>query len=394
MRALLTPSNGTHKTIFFTGKGGVGKSSLSCVTAVHLAGQGFTTLLLTTDPAAHIGQVLGVPVGDHPSPVTGVPGLWAARIDPKTASDEYKARVLKDARPRYSAEMLAALREKLESPCTEEMAAFDKFAGYVDSDAYDVIVFDTAPTGHTLRLLELPFDYSQQVELMVATTQQGSDVRAETQARFASLIARLRDPERSVFVFVVYPESTPIVEAHRAMIDLKDAGIPTQLVVANQVIPADQATNRFFQSRREMQVRHLGEMDARFGVPLLVLPLLDREIRGLPVVNHAAALLFGPAGGLTLDFRCLRRACRMKPAVHLLTETAEHVIQIAFSCGCQNASRQGYPKAHQKHCPNRFSQLFIRKQSLARLRPLPRQNQRCRICPAKPNPKRRIHFVP
>ena len=293
LRALLTPSNGTHKTIFFTGKGGVGKSSLSCVTAVHLAGQGFTTLLLTTDPAAHIGQVLGVPVGDHPSPVTGVPGLWAARIDPKTASDEYKARVLKDARPRYSAEMLAALREELESPCTEEMAAFDKFAGYVDSDGYDVIVFDTAPTGHTLRLLELPFDYSQQVELMVATTQQGSDVRAETQARFANLIARLRDPERSVFVFVVYPESTPIVEAHRAMIDLKDAGIPTQLVVANQVIPADQATNRFFSSRRQMQAKYLGEMEERFGLPVLVMPLLDHEIRGLPVVRRAADLLFG-----------------------------------------------------------------------------------------------------
>jgi arsenite-transporting ATPase len=296
LRALLAPSNGTHKAIFFTGKGGVGKSSLSCITAVQLAGQGFRTLLLTTDPAAHIGQVLDVPVGDHPAPVTGVPGLWAARIDPKTASDEYKARVLKDARPRYSAEMLAALREELESPCTEEMAAFDKFAGYVDSDEYQVVVFDTAPTGHTLRLLELPFDYSQQVEMMVATTQQGRDVRADTQARFASLIARLRDPARSVFVFVVYPESTPIVEAHRAMIDLKDAGIPTQLVVANQVIPADQTTNRFFRSRREMQVRHLREMETRFGVPLLVLPLLDREIRGLPVVNHAAALLFGPAG--------------------------------------------------------------------------------------------------
>ena len=296
LSSLLTPSNGTHKAIFFTGKGGVGKSSLSCVTAVHLASQGFKTLLLTTDPAAHIGQVLDVPVGDHPSPVTGVPGLWAARIDPKTASDEYKARVLRDARPRYSADMLAALREELESPCTEEMAAFDKFAGYVDSDEYDVIVFDTAPTGHTLRLLELPFDYSQQVELMVTTTKQSSDVRAETQARFASLIARLRDPERSVFVFVVYPESTPIVEAHRAMLDLKDAGIPTQLVVANQVIPADQATNRFFRSRREMQVRHLGDIETRFGVPLLVLPLLDREIRGLPVVTRAAELLFGPAG--------------------------------------------------------------------------------------------------
>jgi arsenite-transporting ATPase len=293
LQALLTPSNGTGKAIFFTGKGGVGKSSISCITAVHLARQGLKTLLLTTDPAAHIGQVLDVPVGDHPAPMAAVPGLWAARIDPKSASEEYKARVLKDASARYSKDMMAALREELESPCTEEMAAFDKFTEYVDSDDYDVIVFDTAPTGHTLRLLELPFDYSQQVELMVATTQQSNDIRAETRARFESIISRLRDPERSVFIFVVYPESTPIVEAYRAMLDLKDAGIPTQLVVANQVIPEDQATNSFFRSRRTMQVKYLGEIEGRFRVPVLVLPLLDQEIRGLPVVSRAAAALFG-----------------------------------------------------------------------------------------------------
>ena len=293
LQALLTPSNGTGKAIFFTGKGGVGKSSISCITAVQLARQGLKTLLLTTDPAAHIGQVLDVPVGDRPAPVAAVSGLWAARIDPKTASEEYKARVLKDASARYSKDMMAALREELESPCTEEMAAFDKFTEYIDSENYDVIVFDTAPTGHTLRLLELPFDYSQQVELMVATTKQSSDIRAETRARFESIISRLRDPERSVFVSVVYPESTPIVEAYRAMHDLKDAGIPTQLVVANQVIPEDQATNGFFRSRRAMQVKYLGEIEERFRVPVLVLPLLDQEIRGLPVLSRAAASLFG-----------------------------------------------------------------------------------------------------
>jgi arsenite/tail-anchored protein-transporting ATPase len=299
LRALLTPSNGKGKAIFFTGKGGVGKSSISSITAVHLARQGLKTLLLTTDPAAHIGQVLDVPVSDHPAPIATVPHLWATRIDPKTASEEYKARVLKDASARYSEVMMTALREELESPCTEEMAAFDKFTEYVDSDSYDVIVFDTAPTGHTLRLLALPFDYSQQVELMVATTQQSSNIRAETGARFENIISRLRDPERSVFVSVVYPESTPIVEAYRAMLDLKDTGILTQLVVANQVIPEDQATNSFFRNRRAMQLKYLGEIEERFGVPVLILPLLDQEIRGLPVVNRAAAVLFSTGATIT-----------------------------------------------------------------------------------------------
>lgn len=281
------------KAIFFAGKGGVGKTSVSCINAVHLARQGLKTLLVTTDPAAHIGQVLDVPVGDRPAPVAGVPNLWAARIDAKRATEEYKARILKEARRRYSEEMLVAMREELESPCTEEIAAFDKFTQYVDSDGYDVIVLDTAPTGHTLRLLELPFDYSQQAELMVTTTQEGGALRAETRARFNRIIARLRDPDRTVFAFVVYPESTPVVEAHRASQDLAAAGIRTQLVVANQVIPEEQATNVFFRNRRAMQMNYLGEIERRFGVPVLMLPLLDEEIHGLSVVERAATLLFG-----------------------------------------------------------------------------------------------------
>lgn len=290
---LLTPQNGTGKAVFFTGKGGVGKTVVSCAAALCLARQGVRALLLTTDPAAHIGQVLDVPVGDRPAPVPSTPGLWGARIDAKQATEEYKARILAEAKGRYSEDMLLAIREELESPCTEEMAAFDKFLAYLDSAEYDVVVFDTAPTGHTLRLLELPFDYSQQVKLMVTTTQQGGALRAETQDRFNRVIARLRDPERTVFAFVLYPESTPVVEAYRASQDLAAAGIPTQFVVANQVIPADLATNSFFRSRQAMQTRYLREVERRFGVPVVVLPLMDQEIRGLAAVERAAGLLCG-----------------------------------------------------------------------------------------------------
>ena len=294
LKQLFTPANGGGKMIFFTGKGGVGKTSISCIAATHLAQLGFKTLLLTTDPAAHLGQVLDVPVGDRPAAIASVPNLWATRIDPKKATEEYKARVIEDARKRYSADMLAAMREELDSPCTEEMAAFDKFTEYADTNGYDVIVFDTAPTGHTLRLLELPFDYSEQVEMMVATTKESGDIRAQTRARFEHIIARLKDPEQSVFVSVVYPESTPIIEAYRAMLDLKATGIPTQLVVANQVIPANHSSNAFFANRRAMQIKYLNEIQGRFGTPVLIMPLLDKEIRGVEVLNHAAQLLFAP----------------------------------------------------------------------------------------------------
>ncbi len=279
--ARLARPSGSGQALFFTGKGGVGKTTVSCLAAVHLAQQGRRVLLLTTDPAAHIGQVLDVPVGDTPAPVPGAPGLWAAQIDPKRATEEYKARILEEARARHSEEMLQALREELESPCTEEIAAFDKFTEYADADGWDTVVFDTAPTGHTLRLLALPFDYSQQVEMMVATTQEGVALRADTRSRFERIIARLRDPARTLFAFVLYPESTPVVEAHRASLDLAAAGIPTQLVVANQVIGAEQATNAFFRRRRAMQQKYLSEIDRRFGVPVLEIPLLGEEPRGI-----------------------------------------------------------------------------------------------------------------
>ncbi len=178
-------------------------------------------------------------------------------------------------------DVVAALEEQFRSPCTTEMASFDRFVDFMEGGEWDLVVFDTAPTGHTLRLLELPVDYSQQVELMVATTKESAVLRTETRSRFERIIARLRGRERTVFAFVVYPESTPVVEAHRASLDLGAAGITTQLVIANQVIPPEQATNGFFQRRRAMQLRHLEDIGRRFGVPVLEIPLLDEEPRGI-----------------------------------------------------------------------------------------------------------------
>ncbi len=141
--------DGQTKAIFFTGKGGVGKTTVSCAAAFQLASEGYRTLLLTTDPASHIGEVLSQHVGDTIQPVNGVKNLVATIIDQRKATEEYKERILKDAKAKYSADMLIAIKEELESPCTEEMAAFDKFMHYVESDEFDVVVFDTAPTGHT-----------------------------------------------------------------------------------------------------------------------------------------------------------------------------------------------------------------------------------------------------
>jgi len=285
---------GRSKSIFFTGKGGVGKTVVSCATAYALAAQGYKTLLLTTDPAAHIGEVLERPVGDVIRAIAGIPHLYAAQIDQEKALVEYKSRILEEARQNYSEDMLVALKEELESPCTEEMAAFEKFLSYAESDEYEAVVFDTAPTGHTMRLLQLPFDYNEQVGLMVATTQRSAGVKTETQERFARMISRLKDPRRTVFAFVMYPESTPVIEAHRAFGDLKDAGMTAQFVVANQVLEPGRCTNSYFRSRRRMQDKYLHEIRDRFQLPVATLSLFETEIIGLHMVKRAAGDLYGP----------------------------------------------------------------------------------------------------
>jgi arsenite-transporting ATPase len=290
----LVPANGCGRTLFFAGKGGVGKTALSCVTAVWLARHGYRTLLLTTDPAAHIGDVLGRPVGDEVKPVAGADNLWAVQIDPKAAAKAYKARILEQARQQGRLpESLQAMAEELESPCTEQIAAFDRFIAYAPLDRYDVLVFDTAPTGHTLRLLELPVDWSQQLDVKVYASAELAQADAAAKARFAQVIEMMRDRRRSTFAFVMYPESTPVIEAWRAVEELRTVGIEPGLVMANQVLPPEQCTTEYFCRRALMQARYLGEMTERFRVPVVTVPLLAREVQGLDVLNQLGERIYG-----------------------------------------------------------------------------------------------------
>ncbi|MEX1275089.1 MAG: ArsA-related P-loop ATPase, partial [Bacteroidota bacterium] len=128
--------------------------------------------------------------------------------------------------------------------------------------------------------------------LMVTTSDKSTAAKSETQKRFERIIARMKDPERSVFAFVVYPESTPVVEAYRAMLDLKGAGIPTQFVVANQVLSPEYCRNDYFARRLAMQAKYLKEIRERFQLPMAVMPLLETEIKGLAMVERAAQELF------------------------------------------------------------------------------------------------------
>jgi arsenite-transporting ATPase len=283
-----------RRTIFFAGKGGVGKTVASCITAVWLARQGHKTLLLTTDPAAHLGDVLDSPVGSEITPVTRQPNLWAVNIDPKAAAETYKKRILDDARQRGRLESaIQIMEEELNSPCTEEMAAFDKFIEYASEDEWDAVVFDTAPTGHTLRLLELPVDWSKQIDVKIFASVDGAAADDVAKARFAKVIEMMSDPEQSTFAFVMYPESTPILEAWRAAQELGTVGVHPGLVVANMVIPPEQTTTAYVQSRRIMQEKYLKEIGKRFSVPMVQIPLLPTEIKGLKMLTDLGEQMYG-----------------------------------------------------------------------------------------------------
>jgi len=290
---LLIPKDGKRRTIFFAGKGGVGKTSISAATALWLANQGYKTLLLTTDPASHLGQVFETEVTDKPVSMKNQQNLWIARIDAQGATQEYKENILAEARKKYDKERVLAIKEELNSPCTEEMATFEKFIEFATLKDFAVIIFDTAPTGHTLRLLELPVDWNKQLEIKTFTSTGETEVDKITKSRFKEVIGMMQDINQTTFSFVMYPESTPIEEASRAMAELLTIGVPTSLVVANFILPDSIVTNNYLRKRRAMQNKYLKEMETRFTAPIVKLPLLPDDLIGKDKLEQAGFMLYG-----------------------------------------------------------------------------------------------------
>ena len=273
---LLSPNDGT-RYIFFTGKGGVGKSTIACTTSVYLANKGLKTLIVTTDPASHLQDIFEQKITHTAAAIKGLGNLFAARIDQAKALKEYKKRILESVKD-FDNDTKKSVEEDLNSPCAEEMSAFEKFMSYFEPDGYDVVIFDTAPTGHTLRLLELPSDWKGFIDIGTLT-KKTSD---ETKDKYNNVIEIMKNNKKSTFVFVMYPEYTPIIEAWRASEDLKkQVGIKTALVAVNYILPKDYGKNTFFDNRRKQQNKYLTEISKKFKTPLISVPLLDSEPRGL-----------------------------------------------------------------------------------------------------------------
>ncbi len=227
---------------FFTGKGGVGKTSAACATAVELADRGLRVLLVSTDPASNLDEVLGVPLDSQvPTPVPAVAGLWALNIDPEAAAAAYRERVVGPVRGLLPAATVANIVEQLSGACTTEIAAFDQFAHLLGdptaTQQFDRIVLDTAPTGHTLRLLELPAAWTDFLDNNTSgATCLGplSGLKVQRQV-FAAALAALRDQAQTLVVLVARAEPATLREASRTAEELSTLGIRNLQLLLNGV---------------------------------------------------------------------------------------------------------------------------------------------------------------
>jgi arsenite-activated ATPase ArsA len=285
------------KFIFFSGKGGVGKTSMACTTGVHYADQGYKTLIVTTDPAANLSDVFEQEIGHRVTKINGIDNLYAMEIDPDKATDEYKERSLAPMRDLFDDEMLKIADEQLSGPCTVEMASFDKFIDFMEDDSYDIVIFDTAPTGHTIRLLELPVDWSRHIE----ESSKGSGQTClgpvaliqDSKKKYDDAVSKLRNPDKTDFIFVMQPEQTSIEETLRSSDELKGIGISTTSIIVNGFIPEEEAVNPFFKSRHDMQQQYFNKIkDVFSGVPMKTMELFDAELKGIPMFRKSAEKLF------------------------------------------------------------------------------------------------------
>ena len=231
------------KYLFFTGKGGVGKTSTACATAVYLADHGKRVLLVSTDPASNLQDVFSLALDRKGTEVPQAPGLFVANLDPVKAAEEYRESVVAAYRGVLPEAAIENMREQLSGSCTTEIAAFNEFSSFLTDEAlsrrYDHIIFDTAPTGHTLRLLQLPSAWSGFIEQSkhgASCLGQLSGL-ADKRKLYETAVRTLSDGGKTTLLLVARLEETPLKEAERAAEELRGLGILRQVLILNAVAP-------------------------------------------------------------------------------------------------------------------------------------------------------------
>jgi arsenite-transporting ATPase len=269
------------RILFFTGKGGVGKTSLACAVAVSLAQRGKKVLLVSTDPASNLDEVLGVRLSGEPTAVPGAEGLFALNIDPEAAAKAYRDRVIAPYRGVLPDASINSMEEQLSGACTVEIAAFDEFTKLLgDARAtagFDHIIFDTAPTGHTLRLLKLPAAWTGFIaENTTGASCLGPLAGLETQkSLYDSSLKALTDPAATTLILVSRPERSALAEADRSSAELADMGTLNQRLFLNGVFVATDRSDAAACALETRGKEALAEIPAGLAkLPRVEVPLL------------------------------------------------------------------------------------------------------------------------
>lgn len=284
--------NNPPKNLFFTGKGGVGKTTTSAATAIALADSGKRVLLVSTDPASNLEEVLGLALSAEPAQVPGVSGLFASNVDPVEAAAAYREQMVGPYRGILPDAAVRSMEEQLSGACTVEIAAFNEFASLMGNPAaverFDHIIFDTAPTGHTLRLLSLPAAWSD----FIGTNTGGTSCLGPLaglkahQLLYANTRRALGDATKTLVVVVSRPDVAPLAEAARASAELRELGVANQHLVINGMLNLSDPGDIVAVALSERNLKALAAMPESLRLlPQTELPLRGSELVGIPALR-------------------------------------------------------------------------------------------------------------
>jgi arsenite-transporting ATPase len=290
---VVEPNDEDTEFVFFSGKGGVGKSTVSCATATWLADNDYETLLVTTDPAPNLSDIFEQDIGHEITEIDDIDNLSAIEIDPDTAAEEYRQETIEPMRQLLDDDQIETVEEQLNSPCVEEIAAFDNFVDFMDSPEYDVVVFDTAPTGHTIRLMELPSDWNAELKKGGSTCIGPAASMEDKKAQYERAIDTLQNEQRTTFAFVGKPEDSSLEEIERSASDLGELGIESQFLVINGYLPESVCEDPFFEGKREDEQAVIERAQTEFDADAMATyPLQPGEIAGLELLSDVGGVIY------------------------------------------------------------------------------------------------------